>query len=152
MVINDFFDKIYVINLKDSVDRKNHIINEFHKNNIINYEFFEAVHFDDSTVSNLLNSNKVMSFPPCFRCLKNRCGCENNFLTKYQIANWCSYIKLFNEILNSEHNLVLICEDDIVFSKSSGLTDIKRHKLIDTKGTMKIQALNLQIRVNSLMI
>jgi len=119
MILNDFFDKIFVINLKDSVDRKNHIINEFNKNNITNYEFFEAVHFDDPSVSSLLNSNQVMSFPPCFRCLKNRCGCENNFLTKFQIANWCSYIKLFNHILNSDHNLVLICEDDIVFSKNS---------------------------------
>ena len=119
MILNDFFDEIYVINLKDSVDRKNHIINEFNKMNINNYEFFEAVHFDDDSVSNLLNSNKVLSFPPCFRCLKNRCGCENNFLTKFQIANWCSYIKLFNKILDSEHNLVLICEDDIVFSKYS---------------------------------
>jgi|TARA_B110000483_G_scaffold243632_1_gene334673 GR25 family glycosyltransferase involved in LPS biosynthesis len=119
MILNDFFDKIFVINLKDSVDRKNHIINEFNKNNITNYEFFEAVHFDDPSVSSLLNSNQVMSFPPCFRCLKDRCGCENNFLTKFQIANWCSYIKLFNQILESEHDLVLICEDDIVFSKNS---------------------------------
>jgi GR25 family glycosyltransferase involved in LPS biosynthesis len=119
MIVNTFFDKIYVINLKESIDRKNHIINEFNNMDITNYEFFEAVHFNDNIVTELLNSNKVMSFPPCFRCLKNRCGCENNFLTKYQIANWSSYIKLFNEILASEHNFVLICEDDIVFTKQS---------------------------------
>lgn len=40
MILNNFFDKIYVINLKNSIDRKNHIINEFKKNNIKNYEFF----------------------------------------------------------------------------------------------------------------
>ncbi len=119
MILNDFFDKIYVINLKDSIDRKNHIINEFKRMNITEYEFFEAVHFNDNSVKNLLNSDKVLSFPPCFRCLKNRCGCENNFLTKFQIANWCSYIKLFNNILKSDDNLILICEDDIVFSKNS---------------------------------
>ena len=119
MILNNFFDKIYVINLKNSIDRKNHILNEFNKKNITNFEFFEAIHFDDEKVTNLLNSDKVLSFPPCFRCLKNRCGCENNFLTKYQIANWASYIKLFNHILDSPHNLVLICEDDIVFTKNS---------------------------------
>ena len=119
MILNNFFDKIYVINLKNSIDRKNHIINEFKKNNIENYEFFEATHFDDIEVTKLLNSNMVMSFPPCFRCLKNRCKCENNFLTKYQIANWLSYIKLFNHIINTNNELILICEDDIVFSKNS---------------------------------
>lgn len=119
MILNSFFDKIYVINLKESNDRKNHILKEFNKNKIINYEFFEATHYNDKSVSDLLNSEKVLSFPPCFRCLKNRCGCENNFLTKFQIANWLSYINLFHKILESEHNLVLICEDDIVFSKGS---------------------------------
>lgn len=119
MILNSFFDKIYVINLKISIDRKNHIINEFKKNNITNYEFYEATHYDEKDVSELLNSNKVMSFPPCFRCLKNRCHCENNFLTKYQIANWLSYIKLFNHILKTDQELILICEDDIVFSKNS---------------------------------
>ena len=119
MILNNFFDKIYVINLKESLDRKNHILQEFKKNNIINYEFFEATHFDEKSVSDLLNSPKVISFPPCFRCLKNRCNCENNFLTKFQIANWLSYINLFNKILETKHELVLICEDDIVFTKNA---------------------------------
>jgi Glycosyltransferase family 25 (LPS biosynthesis protein). len=79
MILNNFFDKIYVINLKESLDRKNHIIQEFKKNNIFNYEFFDATHFNEPSVSELLNSPKVISFPPCFRCLKNRCNCENNF-------------------------------------------------------------------------
>ena len=139
MILNNFFDNIYVINLKESVDRKNHIINEFNKMKISKYEFFEAVHYDDNVVQELLNSKKVMSFPPCFRCLKNRCNCENNFLTKYQIANWCSYIKLFNQILSSDDNIVLICEDDIVFSKQS-------HHILNTllhKNTLKKYKINL---------
>lgn len=119
MILNNFFDNIYVINLKESVDRKNHIINEFNKMKISKYEFFEAVHYDDNVVQELLNSKKVMSFPPCFRCLKNRCNCENNFLTKYQIANWLSYLNLFQKILDSDHEMILICEDDIVFSNNS---------------------------------
>ena len=119
MILNTFFDKIYVINLKESIDRNIHIKNEFQKKGITNYEFFEAEHYNNSEVKELLNSNKVISFPPCFRCLKNRCRCENNFLTKYQIANWLSFIKLFNKILVDENDFVLICEDDIVFTKQS---------------------------------
>tara|TARA_A100001015_G_scaffold273340_1_gene328710 strand:+ start:2135 stop:3346 length:1212 start_codon:yes stop_codon:yes gene_type:complete len=133
MILNTFFDKIYVINLKESIDRKNHIINEFKKNKIIKYEFFEATHFDDKSVSELLNSEKVFSFPPCFRCLKNRCSCENNFLTKYQIANWLSYLNLFQKILESNDDLILICEDDIVFSENSNyiLTSLLNKKMFD---------------------
>jgi len=119
MILNSFFDKIFIINLKQSIDRKNHMVHEFEKMKITNYEFFEATHFEEEEVDKLLNSKKVFSFPPCFRCLKNRCKCENNFLTKYQIANWLSYIKLFNKILESEYNFVLICEDDIAFQKNS---------------------------------
>jgi GR25 family glycosyltransferase involved in LPS biosynthesis len=117
MILNNRFDKIFVINLKESIDRKNHILKEFKNFGITNFEFFEATHFDDLSVKELMKSNKVFKFPPCFRCLKERCDCKNNFLTKYQIANWVSYINLFKHILNSDHNFVLICEDDIVFTK-----------------------------------
>jgi len=117
MILNSRFDKIFVINLKESIDRKNHILKEFKNFGITNFEFFEATHFDDPSVKELMNSKKVFQFPPCFRCFKNRCFCNNNFLTKYQIANWLSYINLFKKILESDHNFVLICEDDIVFTK-----------------------------------
>ena len=117
MIFNTTFDKIFVINLKESIDRKSHIIQEFKRMNITNYEFFEATHFDDPEVDKLLKSNNVMKFPPCFRCLKKRCSCENNFLTKYQIANWLSFIRLFKHILTTDHNFVCICEDDIAFTK-----------------------------------
>ena len=88
MIINDIFEKIYVINLKESIDRKNHMIQEFKRVGIVNYEFFEATHYDDPSVKKFIEDGCVVSFPPCFRCGMNRCGCENNFLTKFQIANW----------------------------------------------------------------
>ena len=66
------------------------------------YILYEGKVAGYGTPDDLLNSDKVLSFPPCFRCLKNRCGCENNFLTKFQIANWLSYINLFHKILVSQ--------------------------------------------------
>jgi GR25 family glycosyltransferase involved in LPS biosynthesis len=117
MIFNQVFEKIFVINLKESTDRKKHIIDEFTKMKITNYEFFEATHYEDPKVKELYDSGKVLKFPPCFRCLKKRCSCENNFLTKFQIANWLSFIRLFEHILKNNYNFVCICEDDICFTK-----------------------------------
>lgn len=117
MIFNQVFEKIFVINLNESTDRKKHIINEFQRMKITNYEFFEATHFEDPKVLELYNSGKVLKFPPCFRCFKKRCCCENNFLTKYQIANWLSFIRLFEHIIKNNYNFVCICEDDICFTK-----------------------------------
>ena len=122
MIFNTIFDKIYVLNLKECIDRKNHIINEFARVGIENYEFFEAVRYDSEDVIRLMKSNFVKKFPNCFRCNKKRCDCENNVLTPFQIGNWCSFIKIFADIINKNYKFVLICEDDIVF------TD--RHKII----------------------
>ena len=116
MIFNTLFDNIYVLNLKESIDRKLHIQTEFSRVGIEKYNFFEAVHYESDEVKNLMNSNFVKKFPNCFRCDKKRCTCENNFLTKFQIANWCSFINIFKDIINKNYNFVLLCEDDIVFS------------------------------------
>ena len=39
----DLIDKVYVINLPERTDRKEHIINELNKLKIKNYEIFEAI-------------------------------------------------------------------------------------------------------------
>jgi GR25 family glycosyltransferase involved in LPS biosynthesis len=116
MIFNTIFDHIYVINLKDSIERKTHIENEFKRVGIEKYDFFEATPYDSDEVKNLMNTNFVKKFPNCFRCGLNRCNCENNYLTPYQIGNWCSFLNIFRDILKNKYNFVLICEDDIVFS------------------------------------
>ena len=116
MIFNNLFNNIYVLNLKESIDRKNHIENEFKRVGIDKYEFFEAVSYNSDEVKNLMKSNFVKKFPNCFRCNQKRCDCENNFLTCFQIANWCSFINIFKDILKNNYEFVLLCEDDIVFS------------------------------------
>ena len=116
MILNKIFDHIYVLNLKESIDRKNHIETEFKRVNITKYNFFEATPYYSDEVKNLMNSNFVKKFPNCFRCNKKRCSCENNFLTSFQIANWCSFINIFKDIIKNDYKFVLICEDDIVFT------------------------------------
>lgn len=116
MIFNNFFDNIYVLNLPESVDRKNHIIREFQRVGINKYEFFKATHFDSQEVKLLSESSLVKKFPDCFRCNRTRCNCENNFLTQFQVANWHSFINIFKDIIKNNYKFVLICEDDVVFS------------------------------------
>ena len=117
MIFNYIFDKIYVINLKKSEDRRQHIINEFKRVGIEKYEFFEATPHDSEEAVNLMKSNLVKKFPNCFRCNQKRCDCENNFLTPFQIGNWCSFLNIFKDIIKNNYRFILICEDDIVFSE-----------------------------------
>jgi GR25 family glycosyltransferase involved in LPS biosynthesis len=114
---SEIFDNIYVINLKESIDRKNHIENEFNRVGIKKYQIFEATHYDSDEAKKIYNSELVKKFPNCFRCNKKRCDCENNFLTPYQIGNWCSFLNVFADIIKNNYQFVLICEDDIVFTK-----------------------------------
>ncbi len=110
------FDHIYVINLKRCLDRKTHTLREFARVGIKAYEFIEAVDKDDPEVEQWMQSGNVTSFPPCFRCGQNRCHCANNILISQQIGNWCSFIKVWKDMLDKNYDFCLICEDDLKFT------------------------------------
>lgn len=110
--------KIFVINLETSLYRREHIYREFNRVGIKDYEIFKASGKDDEEVQHLLMTDFVMKYPPCFRCHFNECDCENNVLIKPQVANWCSFIRIMGKIVENKYeNLVMICEDDVKFSK-----------------------------------
>lgn len=116
--MNNLIDKIFVINLEECFDRKNHIIQLFIKNNISsdNYEFFNGYNKNSNIVNNIINTDFCKKYPDCFRCNKKLCNCDNNIITPNQIGNWCSFIYLMKHIIDSNYaNLILICEDDIDF-------------------------------------
>lgn len=113
-------NKIYIINLKSCVDRKEHIKQEFKRVGINEYEIFEATDKDSIEVRNMIKSDFVKKFPPCFRCGRNECNCPNNILISSQIGNWCSFINVMNDIIKNDlKDLIMICEDDIKFSEDS---------------------------------
>ena len=70
MIFNTIFDNIYVLNLKESVDRKIHIENEFKRVGIEKYQLFEATPYDSDEVKNLMKSNFVKKFPNCLDAIK----------------------------------------------------------------------------------
>jgi GR25 family glycosyltransferase involved in LPS biosynthesis len=114
--INSIFNHIYVLNLEKSADRREHINREFNRVGIEKYEFFKATPHDSIEVKELIKNGLVKQFPTCFRCNKKRCDCENNYLTPFQLGNWCSFLNIFRDIIKNDYEFVLICEDDIVFS------------------------------------
>jgi len=113
----DYFDHIYVINLDRCRDRKQHIIEEFSRVGISDYEFFSASDKSSSEVIEMYKSGRVKRFPPCFRCGENSCDHENNIVIPEQVGNWCSFINLMKDIIKNNYKHVLICEDDVKFAE-----------------------------------
>ena len=101
-MIPKLINKIYVINLKNSYDRREHIKQEFNRLNITNFEIFEATDKDSLQVQDMMKTDYVKKFPPCFRCNKNKCKCPNNILIKHQIGNWCSFINVMKDIIEKD--------------------------------------------------
>lgn len=112
-----FVDKIYVVSMSSSQDRREYIVDHFKENGITDYEFFDATSSDSRRVSELFKNKLVLKFPPCFRCGQTDCGKDdcNNVLTTAQVATFDSYVRLWQEV--SDKNVrALICEDDIVLN------------------------------------
>ena len=114
-------NKVYVINLKRDHHRRNRV--EEQLNNMkISYQLIDAVSHEDKDVKEMYRNNKVKTFPPCFRCLKEKCNHENNYLAPRQIANFLSFKKIMEIICEEKINNTLIFEDDFnfkFFSKKS---------------------------------
>lgn len=100
-------DKIFIINLKERVDRKKSILTEINNNNITNYEFFDAIRPTIEEVNNW-NNNFLKNFKE-----KYRIGCLGCLLSHYNI------IKL---AIERGYNQILILEDDSKFKKP--ITDL----------------------------
>lgn len=104
MLIENF--KIYVVNLKKNKNRKKHIINEFKKQNIKNYEIVDAIDGNKFSIKEL-NSKKF----------KNKKGINywNTKMSPSQIGCALSHIKIYQKLLASKHEVSLILEDDAIF-------------------------------------
>lgn len=130
-IFNDV-DKTFVINLTNDIYRKEHVIKEF-KDKFENYEFIEGISHDSDEVKNLYKKNKVMAFPPCFRCNQEKCNHSNNYLTPKQIGNFLSFKKIMENVVNNDYANVLIFEDDFKFVINSKLSFNNLYRFIHSK-------------------
>lgn len=110
--------KTVVLSLEEDYLRRNHIRSHFLDIGISNFSFFKAVESTDNCVAELYSNGKVKVFPSCFRCGEEACNCQNNILIPQQIANWLSFINIW-ESLKNDSGYFLICEDDVVFHENA---------------------------------
>tara|TARA_B100001175_G_scaffold279081_1_gene256068 strand:- start:985 stop:1743 length:759 start_codon:yes stop_codon:yes gene_type:complete len=104
MILEKF--KIYVVNLKKDLNRKQNIINELQKQNIQNYEIIDAVN------GNKLTSKEITSYT-----FKNKTGNNpwNTKMSPTQIGCALSHIKIYHKFIETEFKFALILEDDAIF-------------------------------------
>ena len=97
-MFNNKIKHIFIINLEESIERKKHMQILFKKYKINNYSFFKAISYKSDFIKNVMNTNFIAKYPPCFRCHKNECNCSNNMLINKQVANFFSFINLMKII------------------------------------------------------
>ena len=99
--LNDFFDNIFIINLKRRPDRLDKIKTKMHKYNI-KYEIIEAIDGKDSTIINMFNNlNKNSKL--------NNSG---------ELGCIMSHIKAISLAIERNYKNILILEDDILIHKN----------------------------------
>lgn len=92
-LLNQYYDRIYVLNLKKDVTRKNNIIEQFNKYNII-FQFYNAINGQNQQIqeqSQLTNSNAY--------------------------AYILNMITIFTEAKEKNYKNIIICDDDCLFIK-----------------------------------
>ena len=111
--INNFIDKIFIINLKERTDRKEKISQELKKQNIEIYEFFEAITCSDEDVKNW-NKNYIPNYNKTYG-INN----EDNY-RRSCLGCLKSHVEVMKIALQRGYNKILILEDDCKFVKNYG--------------------------------
>lgn len=102
-------DKIYVINLKESIDRKNNIINILNKLDLHNYIITEAINgkdLSDNEIKNLLS-------PFSLSTLNGNYKSHSEIRKVGEIGCYLSHYNIWKDIVDKGYNNVIIFEDDI---------------------------------------
>lgn len=118
----NLFERVLCISLESSIERHKHIRTEFKSIGIENYKFIKAFGADAPEVLELLESDFVHKFPPCFRCRRDECSCENKALFAPQIGNWLSHKAAWEKVGSTDGGLSLVCEDDLKFTDNFRVT------------------------------
>ncbi|WP_170758803.1 glycosyltransferase family 25 protein [Ruegeria lacuscaerulensis] len=106
-------DKIVVLSLPQAEERRSRLPGHLAEFGITRFEWHDAFAADHPKVQALYDQNLVATFPPCFRCGKETCDCENNVLIPQQVANFASHLDIW-EKASKQDQRVLVMEDDVV--------------------------------------
>lgn len=120
-VFRTLFDKIYVVSLPQSLDRRSYVSKHLSDSGIPEFEFHNALAPDNPITQSYLQQGQVHQFPPCFRCGKKDCGKKdcNNVLIGPQIATFATYLELWKKIAATPQR-ALVLEDDVKLHPYTG--------------------------------
>jgi GR25 family glycosyltransferase involved in LPS biosynthesis len=109
--INEYFDKIFIINMKKDKDKKLQILEYLDYFNIKNFEFIEAIDGNDLDVqkyNHLLNNDH-------FQTIWERKNGKKHFNKISEIGCLLSHLKILNIAKTRGYKKWLHLEDDVVF-------------------------------------
>ena len=118
-LLNNFFDKIYLITLKRSTDR-HQIIHKTLQG--LNYKIFWGVDGNELDIVELQRDGLYHS--NLTKLLRKRKGENPRDLTNAQIGCALSHVRVYQDILNNNYNKALIFEDDLIIDLN-GLKSLK---------------------------
>ena len=104
-------DKIFIINLKERTDRKQSILNELHKNGIINFEFFNAI---KPKIQDIHKWN--IKFCSHHKGLQNILGYKTGAL-----GCLLSHYSIIKTSLKRNYEKIMILEDDAIFKNDPNI-------------------------------
>jgi GR25 family glycosyltransferase involved in LPS biosynthesis len=113
--VNQYFNKIFILNLKRRPDRKEKMIAKLNQVGITNYEFLEAV--DGSQ-------------EPCISIYKYKAQFNSFFEPPGAFGILLSMLKIIAISKSRKYNKILVLEDDAIFHKKFNEIFAERHKHI----------------------
>ena len=99
-MINNFFDKIYIITMKKNKDRHEYIKNLFLEKNIINYKFIYGIEGENVDINQMLKNNIIN---------KNMINLPN------PIGTILTHNDAWKDMLNNNYKQCVFFEDDVYF-------------------------------------
>ena len=113
--IDEYFDRIFYINMEKDADRNEHMIEQFKKFNITNYERVEGVELTEVPwISKWRNFNKRDE-----KYVKGQLGCR------------AAHLECINISRNRGYNRVLILEDDVIFLQDPSQLLTQNHEILN---------------------
>ena len=111
------FDEVYCLTLEGDIERQRHASAELCAAGLHGFKFIDGIGAKSSHVAEMYSTDKVVAFPPCFRCGLTACGSVdcNNVLIEPQVGCYLSFMKIFRRAFASNSNTFLVVEDDVKF-------------------------------------
>ena len=115
LILDPLVEQVLCIGLPERDDRRRHARAELSRVGIGDYRIIDGLGKESPEVRRAFQEGRVATFPPCFRCGLDRCGCENKRLMPEQVGAWLAHAAAWEAVKGD--SLTLICEDDVKFTE-----------------------------------